>query len=61
MSEIDGTRLVMDTNINKHITLTLKDGMSYIFKQFENGLYFLDTDNAEHFIKTKTTLSNYSP
>ena len=60
VSEINGTRLVMDTNINKHITLTLKDGMSYIFKQFENGLYFLDTDNAEHFIKTKTTLSNYS-
>ena len=60
VSKIDGARLVMDTSINKHIKLILRDGMSYVFKQFENGLYFLDTDNAEHFIRTKTTVSNYS-
>ena len=59
VSKIDGTHLVMDANINEIITLTLKDGTSYIFKQFEIGLYFLDTDNAEYFIKIKTTLSNY--
>ena len=60
VSEIEGSRMTMDTNINKNITFISKDGTSYTFKQFENGLYFLDTDNAEHFIKTKTTLSNYS-
>ena len=30
VSEIDGAHLVMNTSINKHTTLTLKDRMSYV-------------------------------
>ena len=60
VSEIDGSRLTMDTAKDKDITLTLKSGNNFIFKQYENGLYFLDTKNPEHFVKTKSELSNYS-
>ena len=40
VSELEGSRLTMDTAVDKSITLTMKNGDNYIFKMYENGLYF---------------------
>ena len=58
--KIEGSRLTMDTAITKGITLTIKNGDSYDFNMYENGLYYFDTNNTDHFVKNKSQLSNYS-
>ena len=58
VSEIPGARLHLDTDTSSDITLTLDDGRVIIFKQFQNGLYFYDTNLDLH--KTKPLLANYS-
>ena len=60
VSEIKGSRLTMDTAVTKGIELTLENGDSYTFNMYENGLYFFDTNNTDHFVKSKSQLSNYS-
>ena len=60
VSEIDGARVTMDTAVDKCIKLTVKNGDCYVFKMYENGLYYFDTTNTEQFIKNKSLLPNYS-
>ena len=60
VSEIQGARLMMDTQVNKNITLTLKDGRSFIFSPFKNGLYYFDTNSIVTNSKPKSELANYS-
>ena len=60
VSEIEGARLTLDTKVNKNITLTLKEGNSFVFSQYKNGLYYFDTNTIVTNLKTKTELKNYS-
>ena len=60
VSEIEGARLTLDTQVNKNITLTLKDGKSFVFSQYKNGLYYFDTKTILTNPKPKSELKNYS-
>ena len=60
VSEIEGARLTLDTKVNKNITLTLKEGNSFVFSQYKNGLYYFDTNTIVTNLETKTELKNYS-
>ena len=60
VSEIEGARLTLDTKVNKNITLTLKEGDSFVFSQYKNGLYFFDTNTIVTNLKPKPELKNYS-
>ena len=53
-SEIKGARLIIDTQENKNITLTLEDGRSFIFSPFKNGLYYFGTNTIVTNTKPKT-------
>ena len=50
----------MDTDVNKNINLFLKDGRTFVFEQYKNGLYFIDTSKPVDTSKTKCELNNYS-
>ena len=58
VSNIPGARLHLDTANNKDTTLTLKDARVFIFKQYQNRLYFYDT-NVD-LTKTKHLPQDYS-
>ena len=57
--EIQGSRLIMDTQVNKNNTLTLKDVRSFIFYPFKNELYYFDANTIVTNTKPKTDLANY--
>ena len=50
----------MNTDVNKNINLFLKDGRIFVFEQYQNGLYFLDTHKSVETSKYKCELNNYS-
>ena len=60
VSELEGSRLTMDTAVDNSIALMMKNGDTYIFKMYENGLYFFDTNNTDYFFNNKSQLFNYS-
>ena len=59
-SEIKGARLIMDTQENKNVTLTLEDRRYFIFSPFKNGLYYFDANTIVTNAKPKIELENYS-
>ena len=59
VAEIPGARIVMDTKSGPSIFVHLKDGPTYEFKQFNNGLYYFDTSVALN-DKNKPSVTNYS-
>jgi hypothetical protein len=60
VSEIPGAKITLDTDVNKDINLSLPDGRKFVFEQYKNGLYFLDTDKHVKTSKSKCALTNYS-
>ena len=44
VSSVEGVRITMDIAEEMDITVKLPNGESYKFEQYENGLYFFDTD-----------------
>ena len=59
VSEIQGAHLTMDTDINKNINSFLKYGWTLVFEQYQNGLYFLDTNTFVNMTKTKCASKDY--
>ena len=57
VAAIPGARLMMDTATNNVITLFLKNRQTFVFQQFQNGLYFFDSNDVT---KTNKPLQNYS-
>ena len=44
VAAVEGARVIMNTKNGKEISIALKDGTIFEFKQFSNGLYYIDTD-----------------
>ena len=57
--DIPGARVTFDSIMSKDIILQLQDGHKYVFKQFQNGLYYYDTLNVDHNQYSKADLTDY--
>ena len=58
VAEIEGARIVMDTNLGESIFVYLSDGHAFEFKQFSNVLYYFDTSVANN--SNNSPVTNYS-
>ena len=59
VSEIPGVKITMDTDVNK-TSIFFKDGHTFVFEQYQNSLYFLDTNKSVETSKSKCGFKNYS-
>ena len=59
VSEIPGAKITLDTDVSKNINLFLNDGRTFVFEQYQNGLYFFDTNKPVEKSKSKRELTNY--
>ena len=57
VSDIPGVSITLDTNVNKNINLSLKDGRTFVFKQYKTGLYFFDTNKSVEMDKNTCELN----
>ena len=57
--EIPGAHVTFDSKASTDIILQLQGGSKYIFKQFQNGLYYYDTINVNHNQYSKAELTDY--
>ena len=46
VSDISGTRITLDANVINYINLSLKEGSTFVFKQYKTGLHFFDTNKS---------------
>ena len=60
VSEIPGARITLDTDVSKNITLFLADGRTFVFEQYNSGLYYYDTKIPVESDKNNKELINYS-
>ena len=60
VTEIQGARVTMDTELSTSIHVVLNDGKHFEFVQYRNGLYFFDTNKPFTISKPKSDLSDYS-
>ena len=58
ITSIPGARVRMDSRNSTSFILELTDGKTYEFKQYKNGLYFLDVQEATN--KPNSTFLNYT-
>ena len=60
VSNIDGVRVTMDSFEERAICVHLPSGLTYVFFEGENGLYFFDTTNPGNHIKNTVTAYSFT-
>ena len=59
VANIEGATITLDTSSGTSFYVTLIDGTVYGFKQFHNGLYFVDTNTCARSDKSKESVTDY--
>ena len=54
VTNIDGVRVTMDTDISRSILVQLSSGLTYKFMQSDDGLFYFDTSSPDKHINNNT-------